>query len=79
MSAHVLSLLQMWCGRLAMMGFISSILVEFQTGQGTIQQLGVLTPSNNILAAITLAVLGGSIVGAGVTVYRGLSGKMPKQ
>lgn len=69
---------QVWCGRLAMMGFISSIVVEFQTGKGTLQQIG-LEPSMDLFTVMASVVLGATVVGTAVTTYKGFSGKMTSQ
>lgn len=50
---------EVWVGRLAMGGFISSIVVEFTTGKGTLQQIGLVTPSLPLFATI-LALAGGA-------------------
>jgi len=39
--------------RLAMMGFLVSVLEEFWTGKGTLQQIGLETPSLPALIAIS--------------------------
>ena len=33
---------ELWNGRLAMIGFVSAILVELATGQGILGQLGIM-------------------------------------
>ena len=33
---------ELWNGRLAMIGFVSAILVEMATGQGILGQLGIM-------------------------------------
>ena len=33
---------ELWNGRLAMIGFLSAILVELLTGQGILEQLGIM-------------------------------------
>ena len=33
---------ELWNGRLAMVGFVSAILVEMATGQGILGQLGIM-------------------------------------
>ena len=33
---------ELWNGRLAMIGFVSAILVEMATGQGILAQLGIM-------------------------------------
>ena len=41
-------------GRLAMMGFVTSLAEEFWTGKGTLQQIGITTPSLPALIAISV-------------------------
>jgi len=56
--------LQVWCGRLAMAGFVTSFVEEAMTGRGTLGQLGFQPPSGGLLGALVaitgLAVLAGS-------------------
>ncbi len=33
---------EIWNGRLAMIGFVAAVLVEFATGQGILAQLGLM-------------------------------------
>ncbi|KIY99994.1 high intensity light-inducible lhc-like protein [Monoraphidium neglectum] len=51
---------EVWVGRLAMMGFVTSIVEEATTGQGTLRQIG-LEPSPGLLAGL-LGVLGVALV-----------------
>jgi hypothetical protein len=55
---------EMWCGRLAMMGFVTSIVEEAMTGRGTLQQLGLNTPSESLftvlLGLLALGLIGGT-------------------
>lgn len=67
---------EIWVGRLAMGGFISSIVVEFVTGRGTLQQVGLVTPSLPLFATI-LALAGGAVtVASGRTIFRGINKEM---
>lgn len=50
-----------------MMGFVSSICVEFVTGRGTLQQLGLETPDQNLLIVLCVLFGGATTVGAGQT------------
>eukprot|EP00873_Tetraselmis_striata_P035425 jgi/Tetstr1/455689/TSEL_042497.t1 len=66
---------ELWVGRLAMMGFITSIVEEGLTGQGTLQQIGI-TPSLGLFATM-LAVFGGAtLAGTGATIKQYNDGKM---
>lgn len=58
---------EVWTGRLAMMGFISSIVGEAVTGRGTLGQLGLTTPSNTLLIIMCAAFGGATLVGTAVT------------
>jgi hypothetical protein len=67
---------EIWVGRLAMGGFISSIVVEATTGRGTLQQVGLITPSLPLLATI-LALAGGAVTfGSFSTIFRATKGEM---
>ncbi|KAK9802691.1 hypothetical protein WJX73_007227 [Symbiochloris irregularis] len=69
---------EVWVGRLAMAGFVTSCVVEFQTGKGTLQQLGLYTP-NDALFYTTLALsTGASVFAFGRTLSRALTGNMSK-
>lgn len=50
----------MWVGRLAMMGFVTSIAEELATGKGTLRQIG-LEPSGGLLT-VMLGTLGVALV-----------------
>jgi hypothetical protein len=68
-----------WCGRWAMMGFVSSIVVEAVTGRGTLAQLGLPAPSPEMLTLICglagLGVLVGSADTANKLINRKLTTK----
>jgi hypothetical protein len=67
---------EVWVGRLAMGGFISSVVVEFATGRGTLQQIGLVTPSLPLFATI-LALAGGAVtIASGRTILRATDQKM---
>jgi hypothetical protein len=61
-----------------MMGFITSIVVEFQTGKGTLQQVG-LEPSPELFTVMASIVLAATVVGTAITTYKGVSGNMTSQ
>lgn len=46
--------LQIWVGRLAMMGFLTSIVEEFITGKGTLRQIGFETPSTPLFTFLLI-------------------------
>lgn len=58
---------QVFVGRAAMMGFVSSIVTEFVTGRGTLGQLGIDTPDQNVLIALCVIFGGATTWGAGTT------------
>ncbi|KAI8475645.1 MAG: hypothetical protein J3K34DRAFT_403970 [Monoraphidium minutum] len=66
---------EVWVGRLAMMGFVTSIVEEAMTGQGTLRQIG-LTPSPGLLTAMLVALGGAVTVGAGATAAKLAQRKM---
>lgn len=70
---------EMWVGRWAMMGFVSSIVVEAATGRGTLQQLGLYTPSSGLLTAMLVLFGGATAVGSVVTVQSLLTKKMSRK
>ncbi|GBF99882.1 hypothetical protein Rsub_12678 [Raphidocelis subcapitata] len=51
---------EVWCGRLAMMGFVTSIVEEAVTGRGTLRQIG-LEPSPGLFTGLSI-VLGVALV-----------------
>jgi len=53
------------CGRLAMMGFVTSIVMEATTGRGTLAQIG-LNPTPELLTGM-LSVLGVALVAGTAT------------
>ena len=58
------------------MGFLTSVVEEFITGRGTLQQIGLLTP-NPALYYFLLAAFGGLIsFNAARTLYRATNKKM---
>ena len=70
---------QMWVGRWAMMGFVSSIVVEAATGRGTLGQLGLYTPSSGLLTAMLVLFGGATVVGSVATVQSILTKKMSRK
>ncbi|MEW5316365.1 MAG: hypothetical protein WDW38_007743 [Sanguina aurantia] len=58
---------EVFVGRAAMMGFVSSIVTEFVTGRGTLGQLGIDTPDQNVLIALCVIFGGATTWGAGTT------------
>eukprot|EP00955_Chlamydomonas_euryale_P046547 353445-Chlamydomonas_euryale.AAC.30 len=64
----------MWVGRWSMLGFVSSIVVEFVTGRGTLQQVGLPSPSAPMLIGI-LAIAGGATIAGTVNTALRASGK----
>ena len=67
---------QLWVGRLAMAGFLTSVIEEFITGKGTLQQIGLFTP-NPALFVFLLAFFGGLTAYATArTIYRATNKEM---
>ncbi|GIL48911.1 hypothetical protein Vafri_5322 [Volvox africanus] len=69
---------EMWVGRWSMIGFVSSIVVEFATGKGTLAQIGLPAPSTPLLAAMVVLFGGATVVGSVVTVQQLLGRKMSR-
>ena len=63
-------------GRLAMMGFLTSVVEEFLTGRGTLQQIGFQTPNQSLLGAILLVFGGATLVGTVSTLTKATGGKL---
>ena len=66
----------MWVGRLAMMGFLTSLVEEFWTGKGTLQQIGFSTPSGDLFTAICLLAGGATLIGTISTLSKATGGKL---
>lgn len=58
------------------MGFVSSIVVEATTGKGTLAQLGLPSPSPEILTALLVLTIGGTVAGSANTANRLVNKKM---
>jgi hypothetical protein len=67
---------EVWTGRLAMMGFITSIVEEAMTGKGTLQQIGLPSPSSELLAALTALVGIVLLVGTADTINKAFQRKL---
>eukprot|EP00195_Chlamydomonas_chlamydogama_P007869 CAMPEP_0202894880 /NCGR_PEP_ID=MMETSP1392-20130828/4179_1 /ASSEMBLY_ACC=CAM_ASM_000868 /TAXON_ID=225041 /ORGANISM="Chlamydomonas chlamydogama, Strain SAG 11-48b" /LENGTH=206 /DNA_ID=CAMNT_0049579699 /DNA_START=58 /DNA_END=675 /DNA_ORIENTATION=- len=70
---------EMWVGRWSMLGFVSSIVVEFTTGQGTLQQIGLPSPSGPLLAAMVVLFGGATLAGTVSTVQKVTQKKMSRR
>eukprot|EP00882_Tetradesmus_deserticola_P032972 GHRQ01037623.1.p1 GENE.GHRQ01037623.1~~GHRQ01037623.1.p1 ORF type:complete len:240 (+),score=96.86 GHRQ01037623.1:104-721(+) len=70
---------EQWCGRLAMMGFVVSIVEEAMTGRGTLAQLGFDTPSPAVLALLCAVFGTATLVGTADTVRKLVTRKMTPQ
>ncbi|PNH04579.1 hypothetical protein TSOC_009230 [Tetrabaena socialis] len=69
---------EMWVGRWSMLGFVSSIVVEFVTGKGTLAQVGLPAPSMPLLVAMVAVFGGATVVGSVVTVQQLVTKKMSR-
>jgi len=69
---------EMWVGRWAQLGFVSSIAVEFTSGQGTLQQVGLPSPSTPLLALIGVLAGGLSLAATARTIQRAQGKQMSK-
>lgn len=68
--------MQLWVGRLAMGGFLVSLIEEGITGQGALGQLGFQTPSLPLLATILALFGGATLVASFRTILRATGGQM---
>lgn len=69
---------EMWVGRWAQIGFVSSVVNEFVTGRGTLQQIGLPGDSAPMLVALLVLFGGGSLAGTFRTLQRALTKEMSK-
>lgn len=69
-------LLQVWVGRLAMIGFLTSIIQEVNTKKGTLGQVGFITPSPPLLYTIVGVSASAIFTSLAVTFYNATTGKM---
>lgn len=67
---------ELWVGRLAMMGFLVSIIEEGVTGRGTLQQIGLGTPDNTLLYVICGLAVGATLAGTASTLNKARNGKL---
>jgi len=71
---------EVWVGRLAMMGFLVSVLEEFWTGKGTLQQIGLETPSLTALIAISTLTGFATLFATSQTLVKAQTGQLePRQ
>ena len=67
---------QVWVGRLAMMGFLTSIIEEAITKKGTLGQVGFIVPSPPLLYTILGAATATTLTSLAVTIYNAQTGQM---
>lgn len=67
---------EVWVGRLAMMGFLTSIIEEAITKKGTLGQVGFITPSPPLFYTIVGAATAATISATAVTLSNAATGKM---
>lgn len=70
---------ELWVGRLAMMGFIVSIIEEGITGRGTLQQVGLSTPDNTLLYVICGLATAATLAGTARTLNQARNGNLSKR
>lgn len=68
--------LQVWVGRLAMMGFLTSVVEEFITGKGTLRQIGFETPSTPLFAFLLIFFGGLTAFASARTLYKATNKQM---
>ena len=59
-----------------MMGFLTSLLEEFWTGKGTLQQIGLSTPSQPITVLLVVLAGGATLFGTVNTLVKAQTGKL---
>ena len=59
-----------------MMGFLTSLLEEFWTGKGTLQQIGLATPSQPITVLLVALAGGATLLGTVNTLVKAQTGKL---
>lgn len=67
---------ELFVGRLAMMGFLTSMVEEGITGRGTLQQIGLYTPDTTLLYVISGIALVATLGGLGATLNSARAGKL---
>ncbi|EIE23215.1 hypothetical protein COCSUDRAFT_63572 [Coccomyxa subellipsoidea C-169] len=67
---------EVWVGRLAMMGFLTSVVEEFITGKGTLRQIGFETPSTPLFAFLLVFFGGLTAVASARTLYKATNKQM---
>lgn len=73
---HMLTLCATVDCRLAMMGFLTSLAEEFWTGKGTLQQIGIATPSVPVLATLIVLAGGATLFGTVQTLVKAQTGQL---
>lgn len=68
-----------WVGRLAMMGFITSIVEEAITGKGTLQQIGFNTPDINLMWTVIGLASAATLAGTAKTLNDARAGKLSRR
>lgn len=69
---------EQWCGRLAMMGFVVSIIQEGITGRGTLAQIGLMDGSGQpdfLVLGLLCAVFGGATLYASIDTLKKIRNK----
>lgn len=59
-----------------MMGFLTSLLEEFWTGKGTLQQIGIATPSVPVLVTLSVLAGGATLFATVQTLVKAQTGKL---
>eukprot|EP00899_Mesostigma_viride_P018723 jgi/Mesvir1/26852/Mv20602-RA.1 len=67
---------ELWAGRLAMMGFATGAAEELLTGHGILRQIGLTTPNDTLLLAITILAGGATLLATIRTVDAVQKGKL---
>ena len=53
-----------------MIGFLSSVVGEFLTGKGTLEQVGLITPNPSLAATISILAAGATFYSTWLTIFK---------
>eukprot|EP00798_Chlamydomonas_sp_ICE-L_P018632 gene18632-25145_t len=69
---------EQWAGRWAMLGFASSCVGEVTIGKGALGQLGLVTPSTDLLVVLSALTIGATFIGTAITGKKVLNKELSK-
>lgn len=71
--------MQVWVGRLAMIGFLSAVVGEFLTGKGALGQVGFITPNPTLAAVISVLAGGATFYATWLTIFKANIGRLDER